>query len=119
MTASILAVGAGYLLQTGFEILSTLLWPKLTRFLNVWWLPLIGTFLIVVTGFGLFIFRKYYQKWYGLAEIVFASAIGWSSVIRIRSTDIASWTAVLAAAYLVVRGLTNYDEGKKKELATI
>ena len=55
------------------------------------------------------------QRLYGLAEIGFALAVAWSSMMRAQSTsEAASWLATLAAAYLVVRGLSNYEEGFEK-----
>ena len=92
-------------------------WPKVSGFLHIWWLTLIGTTLILMIGFGLFFFKKRNQRLYGLAEIGFALAVGWASIRGVRSTsEIASWLAVLAAAYLIVRGLDNYEEGRKREL---
>ncbi|HEY6803733.1 MAG TPA: hypothetical protein VI306_09155 [Pyrinomonadaceae bacterium] len=90
-------------------------WPRLTAFLHVWWQALIGTLTVLLIGVGLYFFKKYYQRLYGLAEIGFALAVAWSSIMRARSTsDAASWLATLAAAYLVVRGLSNYEEGFEK-----
>lgn len=108
----------GVLVERGVEKFIHTVWPALNRFLHVWWLTLIGTVVISLIGFGLFLFRKYYQKFYGLAEIGFALAVGWTSIARAQTRgDAASWIAVLAAAYLIVRGLTNYEEGKRREVS--
>ncbi len=89
--------------------------PKLFSVVGIWWPTLVGTILVLNLGLGLFLFKKHYLKAYGLAEIGFALAVAWSSIRRILSTnDAASWMATLAAAYFVVRGLSNYDEGRKR-----
>ena len=91
------------------------IWPRVSGFLHVWWVTLIGTALLLFIGIGLFFFKKLSQRLYGLAEVGFALAVGWASVVRARSTsDAASWLAVLASAYLIVRGLSNYQEGKEE-----
>jgi hypothetical protein len=109
--------GIAVLTAYAFEFFITALWPKLRSVLVIWRLSLIGTIVVLLIGLGLFLFKKHYQKIYGLAEIGFALAVGWTSITRAQSSSgVGSWTAVLAAAYLVVRGLSNYDEGRKREL---
>lgn len=90
------------------------IWPRVTSFWQIWWLTLVGTTVVFLIGLILFAFKKYYQKVYGLSEIGFALAVGWTSIMRAQSTaDAASLLAILAAAYLMVRGLSNYDEASK------
>lgn len=91
------------------------IWPYLTSFLHVWWFRAVGTLTVLLIGWGLFRFKKHYQTVYGMAEIGFALTGGWASLGRVQiAQDISSWIAVIASAYLVVRGLTNYEEGKNK-----
>jgi hypothetical protein len=100
------------------SIFITKSWPKLNVVAPRWLGTVVGAVIVAVVGLGLFLFRKYHQKIYGLAELGFALAVGWSSLRRAQTTsDLASWIAVLAAAYLIARGLLNYDEGRNKELA--
>ena len=69
---------------------------------------------MLLLGAGLFIFKKHYLKTYRLGEIGFASALACSTIFRAPSiNDTAGLLSVFAAAYLVVRGLTNYEEGKR------
>ncbi len=108
----------GALILRGFTAVSENT-PKIIGFLGIWWLTLLGTFFILLIGIALFFFRKYRQREYGWLEITFALAVGWSGVMKVQATnDIASWTTVVAAAYLVVRGLSNYDEGRIKSKYT-
>lgn len=89
--------------------------PRLKGFAHTRWLTLLGTVIVLLGGVGLFVFKKHFQRLYGVLEIGFALAVGWSGVARVQSTnDLASWTAVVAAAYLVVRGWSNYDEARSK-----
>jgi len=91
-------------------------WPKVSFLLHAWWATFIGTVLVLLVGVGLFVFKKHYQRFYGLAEIGFALVVTWASLVRAKSAnDAASWIAVLAAAYLIVRGLNNYQEGKNAQ----
>ena len=95
------------------------LWlPKLTAFFHIWWLTLVGTLIVLLIGWGLYLFKNHHQSLYGVAEIGFALAVAWASIMRVQSTkDATSWLATLAAAYLIVRGLSNYYEGKEPETA--
>ncbi len=105
-----------FVITGAFEMFFKPWWLELRGFLRLWWLTLIGTIVVLLIGFGLFFFKKYYQKVYGLAEIGFALAVGWASVMKVQLTnDVASWASVIASAYLVVRGLSNYDEGKRRK----
>src|SRR2546427_9635627 len=75
--------------------------PKLRGFVHVWWLSLLGTIIVLLVGVGLFFFRKYRQREYGLVEIGFALAVGWSGIMKVQSAnDISSWITVVAGAYL-------------------
>lgn len=85
----------------------------LTAFWDVWWFTMIGTIAVLLAGVGLFLFRKNYRMFYGLSEVGFAIAVGWISLARAQTVkDAASWIAVVAAAYLVIRGLDNYEGGR-------
>jgi hypothetical protein len=109
------AVVLGALSAAILEKLFTALGPKLGSFLHVWWVTVIGTIVVLISGSGLFLFKKTYQALYGLAEVGFALAVGWTSMMRVQTIgDGASWIALVAAAYLIVRGLSNYEEGRKK-----
>ena len=107
---------AATLFEFFFDFYFASLWPKLKGLLHLWWLTPDGTVVIFLVGLGLFFFKKYRQKMYGLGEIGFALAVGWSSMMQAQSTnDMTSWITLLASAYLVVRGLSNYDEGRERE----
>ncbi len=111
LVAMLMAVLANY----GIEVFYRKVSPKLKSLVHIWWFTLVGTIVVSLVGLGLFFFRKYRQREYGLIEIGFALAVGWSGMVKVQSTnDIAAWTTVVAAAYLVVRGLSNYDEGRQK-----
>jgi len=111
----LLALVVGSLLYQGLSVLFATLWPKLKLLLDLRGVTLVGTIVILLLGAVLFYFKKHYQKLYGLAEIGFALAVSWSSMMRTQSmSDATSWITVLAAGYLVVRGMSNFDEGRKR-----
>jgi uncharacterized membrane protein len=92
--------------------------PYQPDFWDVLWLRTIGTIAVALTGVGLFLFRKYNQLAYGASEVGSALAISWISLGRVQTAnDAASWIAVVAAAYFIVRGLINCEEGKKQAVA--
>ena len=93
------------------------LWPTLESFLHVWWLTALGTIAILLIGTALFFFKKHAPIYYGLGEIGFAATVAWTSIMRAQTTDATSWVPIAGAAYLVVRGWTNYDEGRKPKQA--
>jgi 1,4-dihydroxy-2-naphthoate octaprenyltransferase len=89
-------------------------WPDVTD----WWVRPIGTLYVLLAGVGLYRFRKYFQKHYGLAELGVAVLFSWISIGRAQILqDAGSKIAVVVAAYFIVRGLTNYYEGKEKAVA--
>lgn len=113
--AWLLSIAFGTLIKLAFDVFVALVWPRLTAFFHVWWLTFFGTIVVLLIGLVLFKFKKRFQRLYGLTEIGFALAVAWSSIFRAQSTaDTTSWVAVLAAAYLIVRGLGNYDEGRRR-----
>lgn len=103
------------LLTIGLRVFVIRYWPDLTSLWSVWWRRTISTFVIALIGWRLFLFRKHYQWLYGISEISFAVAVIWISLEKVQTKqDPASWIAIVAAAYLVVRGLINCEEGMKK-----
>jgi len=77
----------------------------------------IGIFYVLLIGVGLYLFKKHYQRVFGVSEVLFALVISWIYIARAQILqDAASWIAVIAAAYLIVRGLTNYEDGKKQAI---
>ena len=93
-------------------------WPYLTNLWHLWWFRAIATLVVLLCGVALFLFRKHHQAMYGLSEIFFATAVIWTSIARAQTTlDAASLIAIVGGAYLTVRGLTNYDDGRKKSFA--
>jgi len=100
----------------GFYLVAILIeiaWPVLAALWHVWWLTAIGTIAVLLVGVGLFFFRKHYRMYYGLSEVGFALTVSWISLARAQTVqDAASWIAVVAAAYLIVRGLDNYEAGR-------
>ncbi|HEV7745233.1 MAG TPA: hypothetical protein VGO56_09580 [Pyrinomonadaceae bacterium] len=106
----LLAIICGGLFYQALSFLFTTLW----WLLNLRGVTLFGTILVLLLGAALFYFKKRHQKFYGLAEIGFALAVSWASITRVQSiSDTTSWITVLAAGYLVVRGMSNYDEGRR------
>lgn len=106
------------LLTIVLRLLVERFWSHLSGFWNTWWLSIIGTLIVLLVGGGLYLFRKYYQMDFGLSELGFAITLCWISIPTAQNQqDPASWIRVGAAAYFIVRGLTNYFEGKEKALA--
>jgi hypothetical protein len=98
-------------------VLIRVVWPIVRTPEALSSLTLIGTGFIFMTGAGLHLFKTYYQRLYGLAEIGFALAVAWASIMRVQSAgDATSWLATVAGAYLIGRGLGNYAEGKKQDI---
>jgi hypothetical protein len=106
------------LLTIALKVLIEKSWPYLTALWNVWWFITIGTMVVALIGRGLFLFRKYYQMLYGASEVGFALAVISINLGKVqKETNAASWIAIVAAAYLIVRGFINLEEGKKKRVA--
>jgi len=100
------------------SVLLTIALRLLSDFGYVWWIRPVGTLFVFLVGVALYLFRKHYLRVFGISEVLFALIVGWISIARAQILqDAPSRIAVAAAAYLIVRGLTNYEEGKKKAIA--
>ena len=114
-TEPVVSIILSILLTIALKLLVEKAWPYLTGLWNVWWFTAFATLVVLLTGWFLFLFRRRFQVVYGLSEIGFASVVISSNIARAQTTgDAASLIAIVGGAYLTVRGLTNYDEGKKK-----
>ena len=92
-------------------------WPYLNSFWHDWSRTVIATLVVSFIGVFLFQFRKRFQAMYGVSEVVFALVVIWINSAKAQSEgDATSRAAVVGGAYLIVRGLTNFYEGKKKEV---
>jgi hypothetical protein len=66
---------------------------------------------------ALFALRSYRRLWYAYLEISFALYSGHVALSKIDKDGIAEWATLAAAAYLLVRGLDNFIEGLKQNVA--
>jgi type II secretory pathway component PulF len=90
-------------------------WPYLTSFWHLWWFRTVATIVISLSGGALFLFKKRFQTIYGWSEICFAVFVIGTGIERVQTAgDAVSWSAMVGGVYLIVRGLTNCDEGLKK-----
>lgn len=95
-------------------------WSHLNGFWNVWEVITVGILLVLLAGGLLHLFRKFYQIVYGISEILFGIVASGSQIAKAQQGgDLAAWIAVVVSAFLIVRGLTNIEEGRKKEVAKI
>jgi len=107
----------GVLFFGGILLVRGTVWPQLRELIHYRWFAMFGTTAVFVVGLGLFLIKKRYQRLYGLAEIGFGLSLSWSIMKSPEAVgSMASWVAVIATAYLVVRGLSNYAEGRKARL---
>jgi hypothetical protein len=86
-----------------------------------WVLGLIGATATTTVGVSLYCLRSRKRMLYALLEIAFAIVTGWTAIFRLTSQgDLGVWLALAAAAYLIVRGLDNWQQAKdkKKRIAT-
>jgi hypothetical protein len=66
-------------------------------------------------GYGLFKLRQFQQSIYGAIECIFAMAAAWTVLgqltVEARTEHV---VGLIAAGYVLVRGLTNYREGQSE-----
>ena len=79
-------------------------------------------FILMVVGYSLFLFKKYQQFYYGVVETIFAlvNFQMLTHTIKLNALGNAKppygvWIAAATTLYLMVRGLSNTDDGWKKE----
>lgn len=86
------------------------------------WKQTVGTIVVAAIGAGLFWLRKRYQTVYGVTEVSLGVYGIWTFVEKLQTAgaptwDAPTWVALGAAAYLIVRGLTNCEEGTSQIVA--
>lgn len=85
----------------------------LTSFLSQFWINLIGIFAIALVGIGLYLVRERWRVYYGVIEVAFALAYGWYSISKVTTVGYVESLSVIAAIYLVVRGIDNIMVGRR------
>jgi hypothetical protein len=85
--------------------------------ISQFWLNVVGVAFVALVGMGLYYFRSKNRRWYGRFEVLFALAYGWYAVSKVVTVGVVEVLAIIAAIYLVVRGLDNYyyDENEYEE----
>src|SRR2546429_8684651 len=83
---------------------------------------IVGGLLILPLGISLYAFREKYLALYAYLEITFGIFYGiytigekshWGTISDSSASNLASWTALAASLYIVVRGLDNRNKAKK------
>lgn len=73
-----------------------------------YWPNALAVIVLLVLGFNLYLFRGYRRLWFGIAEIAFASGLGWYAVNKAVSGAVPDATVIFfAALYLMGRGFVN------------
>jgi hypothetical protein len=87
-----------------------------SSFLSQFWLNLVGAVLIFPSGAGLYFVRQHWHFTYGCIEIGFALAIGWYAINKVQHVGYGESLSIIAAVYLVVRGLDNVILGREEKI---
>jgi hypothetical protein len=112
ITNPVVSIVLSVLLTIALKSLIERTWLYPTALWNGWWPRTIGTIVVAGIGAGLFWLRKRYQTLYGISEVSLGVAGIWAIFGKLQTApDPPSWVALVAAAYLIVRGLTNCEEG--------
>jgi hypothetical protein len=82
-------------------------WNGPMRWLShpVW--RLLAIVCLLIGGIILFLFREFRREEYGQMEMSIGLVVGWDALGKIAASGLANWTALAAAAFLIVRGLDN------------
>lgn len=92
-------------------------WPYLSGLQHLWWFRTVATVVLSLIGGALFLFKRRFQTIYGWSEICLAVLVIGTGIDRVQTAgDVSSWSAMVGGLYLIVRGLTNCDEGVKKRI---
>jgi hypothetical protein len=105
--------GVFYLARSLFGSLARQ-WSGLWTFLSSSWVIGFGTVALVAAGSLLYILRTRRRTLYGIFEFSFAVVVTWISVGKWLQGAEAAAIGVIQAAYLIVRGLDNIMEGRKR-----
>jgi hypothetical protein len=89
----------------------------ITSFFSQFWINIIGVILILVVGILLYLLRERKRVWYGCVEVVFAIAYGLYAINKVETVGYIETISIIAAVYLVVRGIDNIVEGLKPIIA--
>jgi type II secretory pathway component PulF len=111
----VVAIVLSILLTIALRLLLEKVWPYLSGLRHLWWFRTVATIVLSLSGGALFLFKKRFQTMYGWSETCFAVFVIGTGIERVQTAgDAASWSAMVGGVYLIVRGLTNCDEGLKK-----
>ena len=99
-----------FVLNNGYFYLSAV-YNLLSPFISQFWINLCGVVSVLVLGVALYWFRLRKRIHYGIVEVTFALASAWYGINKIATTGYAESITVIAAVYLVVRGVDNIREG--------
>ena len=77
------------------------------------WFHLICVAAILILGVGFYFFRSRQPKLYGLAECAFALVTAWNAADSASALGQTNFLALIAAAYLMVRGITHFQQGNR------
>jgi hypothetical protein len=78
-----------------------------------WPLQFLGTLVLVAISIWLYRWKVVHRASYGAAEFVFAFVVGFGSVGAVAAQGMAALLGVVSSAYLMVRGIDNFMEGRK------
>ncbi len=88
--------------------------------LAAYWGRLLLEVVFIVVSVSLFALKLKRQKLYGFLECVFAIAASWTIVSRLQGQLFAQDAiGLVAAGYILVRGMSNYRDGQQKPSGTI
>jgi hypothetical protein len=61
-------------------------------------------------------FKKQNQLWYGVVEVIFGAAYGFSTAFSIKPLDqgFGRWATLVGCTYIIARGLNNISEAKAR-----
>jgi hypothetical protein len=74
----------------------------------------LGILVMLASAGALYAFKAKRQKWYGIVEVSFATAVSWRALGGFVADPVANFLALMAALYLMSHGIANLVEGLKK-----
>ena len=97
-----------------FPVLFAYAIPYIEPWLPLWWFKTILVAAMLLISYAFFLFRKHVQWLYGPVETVVGVVICWAALHRDPTEHLGFALGVGTGIYVVVRGMTNFDDGMKK-----
>jgi hypothetical protein len=91
-------------------------WPRLRGTMDLLWVRILMMVAAALTGGGLYLMRRKFQRYYGIGEICVGMAVCWGIISQAPASGLAASFGLAGGVYIIVRGLDNLLGEQKSQI---